>query len=90
MDRRTRLEDTRQELESQTYNLFPERWHNLYFPRELQEVNIDGEEMEEVTSIEDLDRFFDEMDAKQSMTGTDVFEFQPTIDFAHAEWGDWT
>lgn len=84
LDRRTALEDRQAELESQTFNLFPERWGQLYQDKTLASLalNEEGETETVVTDIDALDAWYEQMVAqggKQFMkAGAD-----------NPEWGDW-
>lgn len=82
LDRRTALEDRQAELESQTFNLFPERWSQLYQDKTLAGL-VEGDELESpVTDIDALDQWYEQMVAqggKQFMKSS----------ASSNEWGDW-
>jgi len=63
MDRRTVMEDRQAELETQTFNLFPERWSQLYQDKTLGELaGLMGEDSESpVTDLDALDKWYEEM-----------------------------
>lgn len=84
LDRRTALEDRQAELETQTFNLFPERWNQLYQDKALADIaGMSGAEAEApVTDLDALDRWYEEMVAsggQQITKGT----------AAQDEWGRW-
>lgn len=85
LDRRTAIEDRQAELESQTFNLFPERWSQLYQDKTLAGLAIaagdDGSEAP-VTDIDALDQWYEEMVAqggKKFMKSGSVTD----------DWGNW-
>jgi len=84
LNRRTELEDRQAELETQTFNLFPERWGQLYQDKTLAAVaEASGEEAEApVTDLDALDQWYEQMVAsggKQVVSGS----------AAQDEWGNW-
>ncbi len=87
MDRRHRLEDKNAELEQQTYNLFPDRWADLYKDKLLAELGLPNGEGEIPLQEDDLaalDKFMDQLERGQAFTmnggqAADVRE----------EWGRW-
>jgi hypothetical protein len=89
LDRRTQAEDRQADLESQTFNLVPERWSQIYQDRALMEVTgPDGEPETPVTDIDALDRWYEEMVAsggKQYMRGSG----DPLPSEETDRWGDW-
>jgi hypothetical protein len=83
LDRRTILEDRQIELETQTFNLFPERWTQLYQEKTLGKIMSDqGEAEEPVTDIDMLDQWYEQMVAQG---GKQVIKAGPQTD----KWGDW-
>jgi len=84
LERRTQLEDRQEEMEAQTFNLFPERWSQLYRDKAMAEVGMDDEIGEQpVTDTEALDQWYEQMVARgglQVATGAMVRD---------QEWGDW-
>lgn len=79
IDRRTFLEDKRDELEHQTYNLFPERWDDLYreqffpgtrrAPGDYGQAFENGEAEIPVTDTNDLDRWLNTLGQRRGITG---------------------
>lgn len=89
MDRRTKVEDKNAELEQQTFNLFPERWADLYRDQLLGALGVANEEGEIPLSEDDLDsldQFMARLERNNnfSMSGAD------TPDDFRTEWGRWT
>lgn len=73
MDRRTRMEDKRAELEQQCFHLFPDRWRDLYYTQFFHQDSIFGDEEEiPVTNIDELDQFMAQLEQKRFMTGADL------------------
>jgi len=89
MQRRMSREDRDAMLEIQTYNLFPERWEQLYSGQVFSVMappKVDEEE--DVTDPEEIIRFFDNPENTMVMSGADV----PDTDLATGgdeEWGEW-
>lgn len=86
LDRRTTLEDRQAELEGQTFNLFPERWSQLYQDKTLASLALeDGDEGFEapVTDIDALDAWYEQMVAQNAK------RFAGGGDSRAEEWGDW-
>lgn len=82
LDRRTTLEDWQAELETQTFNLFPERWTQLYQDKTLSEIASSGEGEAPVTDLDALDQWYEQMVAQGGM--------QRTAGAQDADdWGDW-
>lgn len=87
LDRRTQLEDRQAELENQTFNLFPERWTQLYQDKTMASLGIeleDGFAEEPVTDIDALDQWYEQMVAQ----GGKQFMNAGSQDAAE-EWGGW-
>jgi hypothetical protein len=84
LNRRTQMEDRQIELETQTFNLFPERWSQLYQDKTLAAIALAaGEEVEApVTDLDALDKWYEEMVA----TGGKQFASGKS---GRDEWGDW-
>jgi hypothetical protein len=82
MDRRVSVKDKQDELELQTYNLFPERWGELYRERMLgSQFNTNaigdigvafGGEPELPASYDDLNDFYEKVDQPKRMSGGDI------------------
>lgn len=84
LNRRTELEDRQAELETQTFNLFPERWGQLYQDKTLSALGeFSGEDFESpVTDLDALDQWYEQMVA----TGGKQFAKGSA---GRDEWGDW-
>lgn len=83
MDRRISIEDKHDELEIQTFNLFPERWGDLYRERLLPGVPGDvgnafgpGEKEIPVTDIDDINKWYDGLDRSRGITGEQAMRYQ--------------
>lgn len=83
LNRRTELEDRQAELETQTFNLFPERWSQLYQDKTLAAIASMSEDTEvPVTDLDALDQWYEQMVAQG---GTQV----ASGSLGREEWGDW-
>lgn len=74
LERRSQLEDRRDEGQMQTFNLFPERWQQLYQEQILGVAPGEGEEGEiPVDDVDLLDQWYEQVANGQpsSMTGAD-------------------
>lgn len=60
--------------ELQTYNLLPERWHDLYFKDLFPGLIVgeDGEEEIPVTDLDDIDEYFKHLDKKRFVSGAQI------------------
>jgi len=67
MDRRTAIEDRRTELEQQCFNLFPERWMQIYNTTQLLSAPEDDEVP--VDDIDELTRWYESIERQRSMGG---------------------
>lgn len=85
MDRRVALEDKHAELEIQTYNLFPERWSELYRENVLGSMGqapgdmgqaFQGEKELPVTDIDAIRDFYDNLSAQRGISGEQVYRHQ--------------
>lgn len=88
MDRREHLEDVHDELRLQTWNLFPERWRNLYQEEVLgiapsvanhpgdEGSAFDGEAEIPVTNLDEIDRFYDSLSQKRGITGEQAMRYE--------------
>lgn len=72
MDRRDKLQDRQDELEQQTFNLFPERWAKVYRPEILGDIQADIEvgslpENAEIaiTDPDQLDAWFEQISQRR-------------------------
>jgi len=79
MDRRTFYEDMKTELEVQTFNLFPERWRDLYFQDafpntiSIEQAEANRElEAELPADIDELDEYYNNLGKKRRISGADV------------------
>lgn len=70
MQRRDFVKNEEDKLRLQTYNLFPERWKQLY--EERPNVGIDGLPETPITDPRQLDHWFNQLAAQQGMTGAQV------------------
>lgn len=91
MDRRVQIEDKKAELEEQTYNLFPERWGQL-FRQEMLPVPAGDMghafapgEPELPTSYDDINEWYERMEQPQVMKGGDAIRHSRPDPFGHAE-----
>lgn len=92
MDRRIQVEDKRAELEEQTYNLFPERWGQL-FRDDMLPVLPPGDmghafapdEPELPTTYDDINEWYERMEQPQVMTGGAAQHHSRPDPFGHAE-----
>lgn len=87
LEDRTRWEDKHTELKLQTYNLFPERWRDLYKPEAIGNVTtsmaapgdrgvaFDGEPELPVTDRDELNAFYESRDQKRTITGEQAMRF---------------
>lgn len=78
MDRRIVIQDIEDTLQRQTWYLSPDRYHDLFLAGEFPtEVTLEGEVVEEevVSDIDEIDRYFEELDNKRTMTGAQLFEY---------------
>ena len=87
MERRTRWEDTHAQLEQQTFNLFPERWSELYKDELLAELGLPNEEGEIPLQEDDL-AALDQFMEKIERGGTFSMSGGQTAD-VREEWGRW-
>lgn len=78
MDRRIEVRDIEDTLQRETWYLAPARYEELFLAGEIRtEQTLEGEVLEEevVTDIDEIDRYFDELDEKRNMTGAELFRF---------------
>jgi hypothetical protein len=90
MVRREQIEDTEAMLERQTFNLFPQRWNDLYRDQLLAGVgmaNEDGEIPLREDDLDELDKFMEQLErqSKFSMSGADT----PNDFHREEKWGSW-
>lgn len=91
LDRRQDVDDRQAELEHQTFNLFPERWVELYKDN-LPVTFADDEfgEEEPVTDIDALDQFFNDVISGGSKQWTNGDRAAPAgVGPYWDSWGDW-
>lgn len=74
MTRRTEIEDKLAELEHQTFNLFPERYDQLY------RDTPPSPEGESVSEVADLDIWFEGLANQRGMTGQEAREVMGDAD----------
>lgn len=77
LDRRTQINDKHDELEHQCFNLFPDRWNDLYrnnpdIPAGDIGTAFDGEPELVITDPSELDAWFNGLSGRQGMSGADV------------------
>lgn len=96
MDRRVQLEDKHAELEIQTFNLFPERWGDLYrektfgggtaAPGDMGSAFGPGEKEIPVTDINDINDWYNNISAQRGISGEQLARHQDPISiFGYAE-----
>jgi hypothetical protein len=90
MVRREQVEDAEANLERQTFNLFPQRWSELYRDQLLAELgmpNEDGEIPLREDDLDELDKFMEQLERqnKFSMSGADT----PNDFHREEKWGSW-
>jgi hypothetical protein len=92
MVRREQLEDKESELERQTFNLYPQRWNELYRDQMLAEMGLPNEHgeiplMED--DLDELDRFMEQLERqnKFSMSGSST---PKDYQVRSHDWGNWT
>lgn len=77
MNRRVEVRDIEDTLQRQTWYLFPDRYDALFLEGlvgEHEEVLHEEEPKEEVVkNIDEIDRYFEQLDEKRSLTGGQVF-----------------
>lgn len=78
MNRRIEVQDTEDMLQRQTWYLSPERYQDLFLAGEFdpEPLTIAGRNVEEVAvdDIDELDRYFEQLENKRSMTGAMLTE----------------
>lgn len=81
MDRRERYEDMKMKQELQTYDMAPERWHDLYFVQRFSGLlpGVDGQEEIPVTNLDDIDEYFKNIEKKRFVTGAQLNDL-PILD----------
>jgi hypothetical protein len=79
MDRRDKVRDINETLEKQVWYLDPERFDELFMVPTFDadgQVYIGGQPTEEVVQdIDEIDKYFDSLDEKKSMTGAQLFRY---------------
>jgi len=78
MDRRIAVRDIEDTLQRETWYLLPARYEELFLAGEIAtEMTLEGELVEEevVTDIDEIDRYFEELDNKRSMSGAELFQY---------------
>ena len=74
MERRIALDDAEERLQRQTYYLEPNRYNDLFLAGEIIGVDpVELEPEEPVDDISEIDRYFDNLDNKKSMSGAQLF-----------------
>lgn len=75
MNRRIELQDAEDRLQRQTWYLAPARYEELFLAGAFapDPLTIAGRDIEEVVDdVDELDRYFDQLEQKRSVTGADV------------------
>jgi hypothetical protein len=75
MQRRTAIEDTQAELIQQTFNLFPERWSELYRAEIMAKLGLSDGMMPEGEAVDDLneiDAFLSRLEQGRRWVGADA------------------
>lgn len=85
MDRRVQIEDKHAELQLQTYNLFPERWGELYreqlfgqataAPGDIGQA-FGGEQEIPVTDYDAINDWYNDISQARGITGEQVYRHQ--------------
>lgn len=68
IQRRTAMEDTRAELVQQTFNLFPERWNELYRTEVMEKLGLSDSmipEGEPVDDLNEIDAYLSRLEGKR-------------------------
>ena len=90
LDRRTQLRDRASELERQCFDLFPERWAELYRKDvlgSLSEIGGDPSEAEiPITDPSRLDDWFESISAQRSISGAEL----APMGIGNIPRGEWT
>ena len=86
LDRRTGLDDKQTELEHQCFNLFPERWGQLYRDQMLPALPtgdlgtaFGGEPELPVTDPNDLNAWYENIESSRGMTGAGISAYETSI-----------
>lgn len=77
MNRRIQLQDTEDMLQRQTWYLEPGRYQELFLAGAFapEPLTIAGRDVEEVVDdVDELDRYFNQLETRRSMTGAQVFD----------------
>jgi hypothetical protein len=80
MDRRIALDDTEDMLQKQTWYQNPKRYEDLFLVNEQwqqqEALTMAGRPVEEVVNdVDELDRYFDNLDNTRTMTGAELFGY---------------
>lgn len=93
LDRRVFNETSREQLELQCFNLFPERWEAVYLNQEGSVLSPPPDEDEDipVDSIDELEKFYATLDQPRMASGADDYDLGrsglPAVD--DQDWGAW-
>lgn len=77
MNRRIQLQDTEDMLQRQTWYLEPGRYQELFLAGAFapEPLTIAGRDVEEVVDdVDELDRYFAQLENRRTMTGAQVFD----------------
>lgn len=78
MNRRIELRDVEDSLQRQTWYLNPERYDQLWLMGEIRpDITAEDDEAfreEAVTDIDEMDRYFANLDEKRVLTGAQLFD----------------
>lgn len=83
MNRRVELQDVEDTLQRQTWYLSPDRYRELFLAGEFfsEPLTIAGRDVEEVVDdIDELDRYFERLENKRTITGAMVMDALRTSD----------
>ena len=76
MNRRISQQDTEDMLQRQTWYLEPQRYQDLFLAGafEPEPLTLGGRDVEEVVDdVDEMDRYFAELENKRGMTGAQLF-----------------
>lgn len=83
MNRRVEIQDVEDTLQRQTWYLSPDRYQELFLAGEFspEPLTIAGRDVEEVVDdIDELDRYFEQLENKRTTTGAMVMDALRTSD----------
>jgi hypothetical protein len=87
MNRRIELQDAEDMLQRQTWYLEPGRYQDLFLAGhfDVEPLTVDGGDLEEVVvdEVDELDRYFAQLEERRTMTGAMVLD---TLDETRGGW----